>query len=124
MNYGTPDVAYLASLTDESLYAELGKSVRASGLGMLPSDGGEEPPDEEAAGRSFFSLQFDNIRKLYCTEAIAQLVRDEQKRDIATFVSTLIDLFAAYFGHTTGTILLVQIHKIGVERFCAQEHGL
>jgi hypothetical protein len=120
MGREAPDVAYLASLTDDALYTELGKSVRASGLGMLPSRGDEDVPDHEV-GQVFFRQQLTNLRKLYCTESIARLVRDEERRDVVVFVSSLVDVFAAYFGAVAGTILLVQIYKIGVDRFCKPE---
>lgn len=102
-----------------NLFAELGKAARKSGLAMLPSEG-EELPDWKV-GQAFFRRQLANIRRLYCTEAIAKSVQDEGRRDIVVFVSSLLDLFAAYFGVTAATIILVQIYKIGVDRFCGQE---
>ena len=87
---------------------------------MLPPDGGKELPDDEV-GQFFFHQQLANVRKLYCAEAIARLVQDEERRDVVMFVSTLVDMFASYFGVVTGTIILVQIYKIGVDRFCKED---
>lgn len=106
-------------LNDEQLMAELGKAVRQERLGILPEEE-DRGADDSVVGRSFFERQLQNLRRIYCTEAIANHVKVEAKRDVVTFVASLIDLFATYFGQVAATIILVQIYKIGVDRFCIE----
>ncbi len=105
------------AIDDDKLWAELGKAVRHDGLGMLPEEEERNPSDAQA-GRWYFSRQFENIKKIYCNETISSQVTDDKKRDVVVFVSSLIDIFSAYFGVVAGTIILVQIYKIGVDRVC------
>jgi hypothetical protein len=46
--------------------------------------------------------------------------REGDPSDIVVFVATFLDLFAAYFGGIAGAMILVQIYKIGVDRFCSE----
>ena len=104
-------------MDEDALWIELGKAIRRDGLGMLPEEE-DFNPSEGQVGRWYFERQLPNIRKIYCNERITQYVQNEQRRDVTEFVATLIDLFSAYFGVAVGTVILVKIYKIGVDRFC------
>lgn len=110
-------VRRLADLSEHELMEELGRSLQTSGLGMVPDDENGEDTDE-SIGRRFFTRQLDNIRNIYCTDSIKRFAKDPQSQDITVFVSSLIDTFAAYFGVVTGTILLVQLHKMSIDIIC------
>lgn len=113
------NVTHLNSLNEEEFWSEFGKSLRNSGLGMLPEDEAGDPTDAQRAVR-FFQRQMPNIKKLFCNPTTRELIQNHQRRDVALFVATLIDGFAEYFGYVTGTFILIQIYKIGVDRFCDQ----
>jgi hypothetical protein len=113
------EVARLTLLDETQLWEELGATVRSENLGMMPDEEDRANSDEEV-GRWYFNRQLTNIKKIYCSENVAGIVEDREKREISNFVTTLIDVFAAYFGIVAGTIILIQIHKFGVDRFCAE----
>ncbi len=112
----TPNLNRLVFLSDDQLFAELGQAIKSNELEMLPD--GEEDVDDEARGRHFFDTRLDIIKRLICTAKVAEYMRDEKKRDIASFVSALIDVVSGYFGIPVGTIILVQVYKIGVDHLC------
>jgi hypothetical protein len=104
---------------DESqLWGELGKAIKEERMGILPEDE-DRNISEAAAGFSFFKRQLNNIKKIFCADAIVQQFTNEQRRDIAFFVATVIDTISAYYGKVSGTIILVQLYKIGIDRFCS-----
>jgi len=107
----------LLALPQEELWAELGKAVRVGKLGLLQKE--EEAEYRDAAlGKNFFTRQLENTRKIICHEKIVQTLTNEARKDVVVFVASLIDLISSYYGHVPGTILLVQVFKIGVHRFC------
>lgn len=104
-------------MDEASLWAELGKAAKDEHIGMLPEEE-EQGLSDAQIGYSFFKRQLPHIKKIYCHPKIVDALTNEQKRDVVMFVSGLIDLFGAYFGKVVGTILLVQLYKIGIDRFC------
>lgn len=116
MSMTTPNLNRLVSLSDDQLFAELGQAIKSNELEMLPD--GQEDIYDEARGKRFFELRLDIIKQMICTAKVTEYVRDEKKRDIASFVSALIDVVSGYFGVPVGTIILVQVYKIGVDQFC------
>ena len=113
------EIERLSLLEEHQLWKELGATVRNENLGMMPDEEDRANNDEEV-GRWYFNRQLLNIKKIYCSENVASIVKDEEKREVSNFVTALIDVFAAYFGIVAGTIILIQIHKFGVDRFCAE----
>lgn len=83
---------------------------------MMPE--GSENQDDRARGRLFFDTIMPTLKRMICTQKMTEYVRDEKKRDIAIFVAIFIDVVSGYFGVSIGTIILVQVYKIGVDRFC------
>lgn len=113
------EVQRLSILDERQLWKELGAAVRVEKLGMMPDEEDRANNDEEV-GRWYFNRQLSNIKRIYCSEKVAGIVRDKEKREVSIFVTSLIDIFSAYFGIVAGTIILIQIHKFGVDRFCKE----
>lgn len=104
-------------MDEATFWANLGAIVREQRLGVLPEE--ESRRESNASvGHAWFQRQMGNIKRLYCTEEVRGLVQDSKKMDVTAFCATLIDLFAAYFGVVVGTMILVQIYKIGADRIC------
>lgn len=113
------DVNAYAQLAEAEQWSALGRVVREQRLGVLPEEEDQEANDA-VVGEGFFRRQLISIRRIYCIKEVAELVKDEQRRNVVEFVATFLDLFAAYFGGIAGAMILVQIHKIGVNRFCTE----
>ena len=116
MSTTTLDVNRLATLSDDQLFAKLGQAIKSEGLEMLPD--GAEKLEDEAKGRLFFSRCLPIVKELICNQKMSDYLRDEKKRDVVIFVALFVDVISGYFGVSIGTMLLVQVYKIGVDRLC------
>lgn len=110
------DVERLDSLTEDQLFAELGQAIKSGGLEMLPD--AHLHLDVGAQGKLFFDNVLPVVQRLICNPQIADYVRDEKKRDVVNFVACFVDVIVGYFHIKVSTVILVQVYKMGVDRFC------
>jgi len=108
----------LVIFSDTELFEELGKAVRSEQLGALPEEEDAEFEDS-IVGINFFQRQLINIHKLFCKNPITEHLSNDKKQSVDLFVAAFIDSFIGYYGAWAGTVILVQIYKIGIKKFCS-----
>jgi hypothetical protein len=110
----------MLALNDSALFEQLGMAVKSDYLGALPEEE-EAEFEEQIIGKAYFKRQLANIKQIYCNNALTTRLSDNEKEDVDLFVSALLDSFISYYGGWAGTVILVQIYKIGIHKFCCED---
>lgn len=111
----------LLKLDNIKIHEELGKAVKSEHLGALPEEE-DADFDDHIIGANFFERHLRNIKQIYCTNSLAERLKDEEKNDVDLFVAALLDSFLGYYGMWAGTIILVIIYRFGIDKFCLESN--